>query len=164
MNPPQHPIFQRMQLSAAALRTVAERRYGDAVALLRTKSNERANGAMYMAGFVIECLLKAHMVEEYSWLTNGARPTNGTDEQKEIWSLCYRSHDLDELLGYLPGLRDRLGARTLHSGKGPLLLLQQVSATWTIYARYSSRLATHQEATKFVEMIKELKLCLQQKT
>jgi hypothetical protein len=33
--------------------------FGDAAALRDTKKNERANGAMYLAGFVVECLLKA---------------------------------------------------------------------------------------------------------
>lgn len=155
-----HPIFQRMQLNPASLRTVADRRYGDAIALRQTNDNARANGAMYLAGFVIECLLKAHALMEHSWLKNAVYPVAGTDEQKQLWSLCYRSHDLDEISGHLPKLRARLAAHSQIDGSGPLLLLQQVAASWTIFARYSTRTATMKEASEFINVVKELKKCL----
>jgi hypothetical protein len=54
MSASQFDIFTRMRLGPAALRTVAERRFDDAMSLKRTGQNARANGAMYLAGFVIE--------------------------------------------------------------------------------------------------------------
>lgn len=59
-------IFERqIKLKPSALVTVAERRFDDAEALCRTGENARANGAAYLAGFVIEILLKARLVKEF---------------------------------------------------------------------------------------------------
>jgi hypothetical protein len=49
-------------LKPSAMATVAERRFGDAQALVNTGDNARANGAAYLAGFVVEILLKAQLV------------------------------------------------------------------------------------------------------
>lgn len=57
-------IFDKQSTAKpSAMRTVAERRYGDAEALRKTGENERANGVAYLSGFVIEILLKALLIE-----------------------------------------------------------------------------------------------------
>lgn len=61
-------IFAKTKLTPSQLRTVAERRFADARCLLKSGENERANGAMYLAGFVIECHLKACLLEVHPWL------------------------------------------------------------------------------------------------
>jgi len=61
-------IFARVRVSPTQLRTVAERRFDDASYLRESGKNARANGAMYLAGFVLECLLKARLIEKYSCL------------------------------------------------------------------------------------------------
>ena len=58
-------IFLKVRLRPTQLRTVAERRFDDAVALRQTGKNARANGAIYLGGFAIECLLKARLLEDF---------------------------------------------------------------------------------------------------
>lgn len=57
---------KRSELKPPAMRTVAERRFADAQALINTKMNARANGAIYLAGFVIEILLKTQLDDKYA--------------------------------------------------------------------------------------------------
>jgi hypothetical protein len=52
-------IFAKLRLTPGQWRAVAERRFGDARYLVESGNAERATGGIYMAGFVIECLLKA---------------------------------------------------------------------------------------------------------
>ena len=49
-------IFERGLLTAVQLRTVADRRFDDARYLADSRTNKYANGAMYLAGFVVEVL------------------------------------------------------------------------------------------------------------
>ena len=67
-------IFQKVRLRPTQLRTVANRRFGDAEALRETGQNARANGVMYLGGFVIECLLKAQLLERFRWLQSAGSP------------------------------------------------------------------------------------------
>jgi len=55
-------IFLKQRLTIGQLRAVADRRYGDAVTLVETGDNARANGAQYLAGIVIEILLKGQLL------------------------------------------------------------------------------------------------------
>ena len=150
-------IFEKQKLSTNALRTVADRRFGDAVALRDTNKNERANGAMYLAGFVIECLLKAQMLIEHSWLRNASQAALKTDDQRELYSLCYRSHDLDEIFAHLPNLRAAMDTRAQQGRRRPSDLLKEVCAAWSILARYSPRSADINEAKEFLEKVRELR-------
>ena len=52
-------------VTPAAMRGVAERRFADATALSRIGKNKHANGVVYLAGYVIEILLKAMLLEVY---------------------------------------------------------------------------------------------------
>jgi hypothetical protein len=152
-----HRIFLKVKLSPTQLRTVAERRFADAAALRDLKVNERANGTMYLAGFVIECLLKAKLLEKYPWLQNTSSPSGRSKHELHLWSLCYRSHDLDEILDKLPALTQRL---VLIDQRGQSRLtenLKSICAQWTIFARYSPFTAMMSEAEKFLADVKELK-------
>lgn len=148
-------IFERVRLNANQLRTVAERRFGDAQALCATGENERANGAMYLAGFVIECLLKAHLLERFPHL--GPRPAPADENERRIWSLLFRLHDLDEMLEHLPELRARLQTTQSPHGGNILSRLKTICGSWTVFARYSPRSATIREASSFLGLVRELK-------
>ena len=154
-------IFDRVRLNPAQLRTVAERRYADAECLRKTGDNERANGATYLGGFVIECLLKARLLEEHPWLQGPLGPNPSKQEQR-LWSLCYRSHDLEEILGHLPALQRELAARDAAQGvkHGSLQTLKMLCSQWTIQARYSARSETMTAAERFLGRVKGLKECL----
>ena len=153
---PRHRIFERVQIRPAQLRTVAERRFADAEALSKTRRNERANGVMYLAGFVIECLLKAKLLE-FRWLETAGSSHGRPDDQQQLWSLCYRSHDLGEILARLPEVMDHL-AVVEESGQSRLLNnLRYICAQWTVRARYSPFSAMMSEAIEFLWLVEELK-------
>jgi hypothetical protein len=78
-------IFARGRLTPRQLRTVSDRRYDDAQALVRTGENARANGAIYIAGFSVECLLKAELVEQHAWLANAAPGRTRTRDEERLW-------------------------------------------------------------------------------
>lgn len=77
-------IFDRLRLRPSQLRTVVDRRFDDAETLRRTGENARANGAIYLGGFVIECLLKAKLLEEFPWLGGTRRPDGLGPEQGRL--------------------------------------------------------------------------------
>src|SRR6266446_9322918 len=101
-------IFIRTLLRPPQLRSVADRRFDDVQALRATQHNARANGAIYLGGFVIECLLKAMLIEKFRWLQNSTFPATRTEGERRVWWLCHRSHDLEAILSYLPEVRQKL--------------------------------------------------------
>jgi hypothetical protein len=148
-------------LKATQLRTVADRRFGDAAALRETEENERANGVMYLGGFVIECLLKAKLLEKYRWLENSAPVANRSKADQHRWSLCYRQHDLAAILEQLPEVISTLRGAEVQGKTSLLQSLRAICANWTIFARYSPMSAMMDEATDFLDRVEELKRCLQ---
>jgi hypothetical protein len=142
------------------MRTVAQRRFADAQYLCDSEQNGRANGAMYLAGFVTECLLKANLLERFKWLQSVRSPDRLSDDDRDIWSLCFRSHDLDEILARLPELIARLSELPRDAPGALLASLKHICGSWTIFARYSPHSATIREAAHFLRRVKELKECL----
>jgi hypothetical protein len=116
---------------------------------------------MYLGGFVIECLLKARLLEEHPWLQTPLSP-NPSPEEQRLWSLCYRSHDLNEILERLPGLTRELAEQDRREGQrtSRLEMLKRICTEWTIQARYSPRSETMAHANHFLDRIRELKACL----
>jgi hypothetical protein len=155
-----HAIFERPQLNATQLLTVADRRLEDATYLANSGLNARANGAMYLAGFAVECCLKSALLRTYPWLRNAATPEGRSDADRTIWMLCYRSHALDEIVARLPGLREQVRARDQLGAHSGWDVLREVCSTWTIMARYSPLQADSNEAGVFVDKIKEIRRCL----
>jgi hypothetical protein len=150
-------IFEKEQrLKSSAMATVAERRYHDAAALRDTKENARANGVAYFAGFVIEILLKARLVEKYPAIARKRHHEVGESERK-IWSLIWRQHDLEEMLFQMPELEAALKVRGERDGKDHLANLKKVCATWTIHARYSPRSMLMDEASDWLDRIGSIK-------
>jgi hypothetical protein len=154
--PLQFSIFDKVKLRPAQLRTVADRRFADALYLRNSNRNERANGVMYLAGFVIECLLKAQLVEKYTWLQSTRSSERLSTNDRHLWSLCYRSHDLDEILSHLPELARIL----IRPNRDLSVSLRSICAAWTIHARYSPYSATMSQAAKFLAEVQEIKKCL----
>lgn len=154
-------IFSKVRLRPARLRTIAERRFGDAQCLCDSRQNERANGAMYMAGFVIEILLKSRLMEKYPRLQTTRSTDKLSSRERTVWSLPYRSHDLDEILGHLPDIRQRLLSNQRGTGERLWQNLSEICAQWTVFARYSPKSANMTNADEFLRKIKEIKECLQ---
>jgi len=112
---------------------------------------------MYLAGFVVECLLKANLLEEHPWLQSAGSPPDRSGHERDLWSLCYRWHDLGGLLERLPRLSERLAAAGQRGQSRVLQSLKSICAQWTIQARYSPDSATMQDADQFISQIEEVR-------
>lgn len=145
-------VFDRIPLNARQLRTVADRRYVDADYLRASGRNRHANGVLYLGGFVLECLLKARLLEAFPQLTLPPRPGDARGLRR--YDLLWR-HDLAAIVEELPGLVQRLN--DLGAGGRFALTLRSLCGRWTIFARYSPKTATMQEADLFLDQIKDLK-------
>ncbi len=150
-------IFDKQRLTATQLRTVADRRLDDARYLCDSGRNARANGAMYLAGFVLELMLKAKLLEKHPVLSNGVRPERGSAALRRAWELCYRSHDLSLLLAALPEVARHVMDADQRGHAGLYSMLQSACGEWTIYARYSSRSATIPDARRFIQRIESVR-------
>jgi len=153
-------VFARMWLRPSQLRTVADRRYDDAKYLAGSGSNARANGAIYLGGYVVECFLKARLLEKHRWLQSTRNSADLADDRKPLWFLCYRQHDLDELLDRLPEVWERLEAWEQRGSNRLSQSLKQVCETWAVYGRYATRSYSIGDANTFLGQVKELKSCL----
>jgi hypothetical protein len=135
---------------------VADRRFDDADYLRKSNANRHANGVYYLGGFVLECLLKAKLLERHPWLQHppGDR-SKWSRRERRLFDLCYRWHDLQGLLDELPQI-----VVTLRKAdpKGRLQAsLFQLCRSWSIFARYSPRTAIMDRAEEFLARIKDLK-------
>ncbi len=150
-------IFKKVRLHPTQLRTVADRRFGDAEALRKTGENARANGAMYLGGFVIECLLKAKLLERFGWLQSTGSPQGRSKANQRLWSLCYRAHDLDEIVDKLPEVIEMLNRVEGRQSNRLVQSLKSICGQWTIFARYSPYTADIDDARTFLDQVRELK-------
>src|SRR4051812_35893 len=130
-------VFDKQsQLKPSAMATVAERRFADAEALAATRQNSHANGCAYLAGFVVEILLKARLVQKFPTIAR-KRPHELSANEHEVWGLIWRRHDLDDMLDQMPELEAALKKKAERSQANYGADLKAVCATWTIHARYS---------------------------
>ncbi len=144
----------------AEAESAADRRYDDARYLAASRNNARANGAIYLGGYVVECLLKAKLIEKYVWLQSTRNSADLTEDRRPIWFLCYRQHDLDELLGRLPEVWEQIEAWEQRGSNRLSQSLKQVCETWAVYGRYATRSHDIDDANTFLGKVKELKPCL----
>ena len=111
-----------------------------------------------MGGFVIECLLKALLLERRPNLQQLVDPAWLSGPDRDVHKLIYQSHSLDQMLGFLPEVKKKI---TRHD-PGQWRLFRSACEEWTVYARYSSRSASIADATRFLGTIKEVKEWLKQ--
>jgi hypothetical protein len=150
-------IFQKVALlKPSAMATVAERRFDDADALCRTGQNARANGVVYLVGFVVEILLKAQLVKKYPSIAK-KRSHELRAEEGQIWRMIWRQHDLEVMIDQMPELKAALKARGECDGENYFDELMKVCASWTVYARYSPMTMQMGEAEQWLERVRLLK-------
>ncbi|HWE93473.1 MAG TPA: hypothetical protein VG269_05810 [Tepidisphaeraceae bacterium] len=148
-------IFERpRKLTPGQLRAVADRRYDDAMCLLNSGENARMNGAMYMGGFVVECLLKAMLLERHSNLQRPVDPAALSRTDHEAFVLLF-GHALDEMLVFIPEVRAKLRFLKNADGRPLWPAFQAICEQWTVYARYSPRHAKVEDARRFLITISE---------
>lgn len=147
-------IYDRQSgLRPAQLVAVAERRFADAQALVATGQNERANGAQYLGGYVVEILLKARLLRHPA-----LRDRHHPDHAK-LQRAVYQKHDLELLLSVLNAWRRLDQVLTAHgarAGVDYLAMLKQVCAAWTVHARYSTQSSTIAEARALLDAVRRL--------
>jgi hypothetical protein len=150
-------IFKKQsQLRPSAMATVAQRRFDDAESLRNTGQNARANGVAYLAGFVIEILLKARLVQKFPAIAS-RREHQLRDDERGVWSLIWRQHNLEKMLSQMPELEAALKKQGERAGRDYVAELKKLCATWTIQARYSPRTILMDEAGDFLDRVRELK-------
>jgi hypothetical protein len=71
------------------------------------------------------------MLRMYAWLKNGSFPDHRPADDQYRWKLCYRWHDLHEIVEQLPTLGDRLRVADQYGGPSMGDTLKQV-CSWTI--------------------------------
>ena len=147
------------QMLPAEAVAVAGRRLGDARALADTGEDERAGGAMYLAGLAVEILLKGQLIRLHPILEQSRRPSDASMARRH--DLVWRHHNLEGLLQELPVLTSFLLRRDRRRGTHRLANLRGICATWTIYARYSVVPVTAAVASAYVNDIAELEPDLQ---
>jgi hypothetical protein len=155
MSGPPLDIFAKIRLTPGQLRAVAERRFADARCLLDSGDAERANGAIYMVGFVIECLLKALLLA----VPVDAAALSASD--REVLHLLY-SHELDDMLGFLPEIKAKFAGLRLASGRPVWQTLRNICEEWTVFARYSTKSAKPAQAREYLATIEEVKKWLKE--
>lgn len=151
-------IFDRIRLTPPQMRTVADRRFDDAEYLRKSKLNKHANGVFYIGGFVLECLLKAKLLDKHPELQKPVGRDQWTDEQRHRFDLIYRWHDLAAILEAMPEILDHL-LKVEPSGQLRDWLVG-LCEQWNVFARYSPPTAKMKDASIFLDRIKELKAWL----
>ncbi len=149
-------IFTKRRLTQSQLQAVAERRFGDAQCLLDSGNQQRANGAIYMAGFVLECLLKALLLERHPNLSGPVDPARLSSSDREVLNLLY-SHSLDEMIVYLPELKRKLEGIRTKTGRSVWHEFAAICEEWTVYARYATKSAKLEHAEGYLATVKEVK-------
>jgi hypothetical protein len=91
---------------------------------------------MYMAGFVIECLLKALLLERHPNLQGRVDPAKLSKSDAEAYGLLY-GHELDAMLNFLPEVEAKLKRLEAVEHRAMWRPFLAVCEQWTVYARYS---------------------------
>jgi hypothetical protein len=154
-------VFSKLRRTPGQFRAVGEMRFADAKYLLDSRKQQHANGAIYMAGFVIECLLKALLLERHPNLQKPVDPAKLSRSDLEVFQLLY-SHDLDDMLGFLPELEKKLSGVKTESGLSVWRDLNTICEEWTVYIRYASFAAKLDRAREYLDTVEEVKKWLKQ--
>lgn len=147
------------RMTPGQARTVAAWRLDDAFCLCRSRLAKHMNGAVYLGGIALECLLKARLLEKRPHLAS-ADPTKLVPTDRRCWDLVYRSHSLDGLIAELPDVVAELQEASTPPWPRRDVLLRQAASRWSIHVRYWPKRIHPAEATEFLGQIEELKLCL----
>jgi hypothetical protein len=92
-------IFAKIRFTPGQFRAVAARRFGDAKCLVDSGNVERANGAICLAGFAIECLLKSTLLIRSPNLQRAVDPAKLSSSDKKGFAMLH-GHDLDAMVEF----------------------------------------------------------------
>jgi len=78
-------------------------------------------------------------------------------DELELWRLIWKQHDLEGMLVRMPELEAEITKKGELAGHDYAGEMKKICATWTIQARYSSRVMRMDEATDLLERVRRLK-------
>ena len=124
----------------------SRQRLADAQALLNAS---RWRGAMYMAGYAVECLLKTKLMHIYD--CKSLRELEDLLRQRSILPVhrTVFTHQLEDLLKLAPGYN------RLRQNRDVWHMFHEVNL-WTPQWRYTAKHSTRQEATRFLAFIENI--------
>ena len=128
------------------LAIVSRQRLADAKTLLNAS---RWRGAMYMAGYAVECLLKTKLMQIYD--CNNLGELEDLLRQRSILP-AHRTvftHQLEDLLRLTPGYNRLSQDRNFWH-------MFQVINLWSPQWRYATKQTTYQEATRFLTFLENV--------
>ena len=127
----------------SGLAVASRQRLEDAKALLNAS---RWRGAMYMAGYAVECLLKTKLMHIYD--CKNLRELEDLLRQRSILPVhrTVFTHQLEDLLRLTPGYN------RLMQNRDTLALFNKVNR-WIPNWRYTPKLTDRREATEFMTSI-----------
>jgi hypothetical protein len=154
-------IFAKRRLTPNQLRAVAEMRSDDAKVLLECGQKARANGAMYLGGFVIECLLKALLLERHPNLMSPVDPAKLSKDDRDVLNMLY-GHDLADMLDFLPEVRSKLVVANNSANQPIWQPFRDICEEWSVFARFATTHASLEDAKRFLATINEVKQWLKE--
>ena len=119
----------------AQLKSKSDQWLEDVVFLFR---HHRFNAAIYLGGFVVECLLKASL-----WSRR---------KEPHIKRLIFQSHDLTDLLELNKELSRQMEKDSLDTHRSFVQI-----ANWNVRFRYNPKRVTHQDAQRFMQDLREVR-------
>jgi len=111
------PVRLDRRIKATVLRALVELRLDDAKALLSAESPRRRNGAAYLAGYAVECALKARLC---------------ADRGELLLDPEFYVHDLDGLARRTRRWPDIEADQRMHQ------VFRQLDAHWSVRLRYAT--------------------------
>ena len=123
------------RLKVTLLWSLRELRLDDAQTLFETEQHSRRNGSIYLAGYAVECALKAKICER--------RGKTVFDPDAEFKK--FKIHTL-KLLAERGGLNDIIGGNATMASA--LLFLDN---RWSVVLRYSNRSISNEEVREFLD-------------
>jgi hypothetical protein len=133
------------------LTRAGQRRLADARALAQ-RGEAHARGAMYLAGYAVECRIKARAIEQHRCLTLDHLCTKLRLSRKDVYS-----HDLSRLVVLLFS-RETLARLASSPRTGQAW--SRVAA-WSSDWRYDSASTTQRNAEQFLDDVRDVKLWIE---
>jgi len=122
------------KLKATVLQSLVKIRLDDAVALLRTGVQERRNGAQYLAGYAVECSLKARIC---------------ADQNTEHLDQKYYLHDLQDLA------EKTQAWDKIKSDSRVFEMLIYLDEQWSVACRYQRQVYDSAAVNQYINRAKE---------
>ncbi len=145
---------RRKALSVDQMISVAEERWKDAACLFDAK---RWNGAIYLAGITVECILKGLLLDRHPNLKTLSDVQRLSASDRFVPGLIFKSHELDTMLAIF---RTEIEAKMGSADREAYMRFQRVCSEWTIRVRYSPKHSNRDKCEQFLNAVSEVRTWL----